>query len=68
VKHRATPKFWQFYAQLPQEIQRLAQTSFGFGLVITASMTESSLDAADNGSSSCLAARHFMHGAISMVK
>jgi hypothetical protein len=89
VRHRANPKFWQFYTQLPEEIQRLAdekydllkadprlhpstskrlagcgqfvsasiivpplsrmaQTSFGFGLVITASMTESLLDAADD--------------------
>ena len=24
MRHRASPKFWQFYAQLPAEIQRLA--------------------------------------------
>jgi hypothetical protein len=29
VKHRANPKFWQFYAQLPEEIQRLADENYG---------------------------------------
>jgi hypothetical protein len=28
VKHRANPKFWQFYSQLPHEIQRLADEKY----------------------------------------
>jgi hypothetical protein len=28
VKHRANPKFWQFYKQLPREIQTLADKNF----------------------------------------
>jgi hypothetical protein len=28
VKHRANPKFWQFYEQLPREIQELADKNF----------------------------------------
>jgi hypothetical protein len=28
VRHRANPKFWQFYDQLPQEIQRLADENY----------------------------------------
>jgi hypothetical protein len=28
VTHRANPKFWQFYAQLPEEIQRLADENY----------------------------------------
>ena len=28
MKHRTNPKFWQFYAQLPGEIQRLADENF----------------------------------------
>jgi hypothetical protein len=28
VKHRANPKFWQFYARLPEEIQRLADENY----------------------------------------
>jgi hypothetical protein len=28
VKHRANPKFWQFYEQLPREIQALADKNF----------------------------------------
>jgi hypothetical protein len=28
VKHRANPKFWQFYVQLPDEIQRLADENY----------------------------------------
>ena len=28
MKHRTNPKFWQFYAQLPAEIQRLADENY----------------------------------------
>jgi hypothetical protein len=28
VKDRANPKFWQFYAQLPEEIQRLVDENY----------------------------------------
>ena len=28
VKHRTNPRFWQFYAQLPEEIQRLADENY----------------------------------------
>ncbi|MEN9574322.1 MAG: hypothetical protein RL514_2177 [Verrucomicrobiota bacterium] len=28
MKHRATLKFWKFYAQLPKEIQKLADGNF----------------------------------------
>jgi hypothetical protein len=28
VNHRANPKFWQFYAQVPEEIQRLAGENY----------------------------------------
>jgi hypothetical protein len=28
VRHRASPKFWQFYAQLPESIQRLADKHY----------------------------------------
>jgi hypothetical protein len=28
VRHRATPKFWQFYKRLPSEIQKQADQSF----------------------------------------
>jgi hypothetical protein len=28
VRHRATPKFWQFYAELPEAIQRLADQNY----------------------------------------
>ena len=28
MRHRANPKFWQFYAELPEEIQRLADEKF----------------------------------------
>jgi hypothetical protein len=29
VRHRANPKFWQFYNQLPKKIQRLADKKYG---------------------------------------
>lgn len=29
MKHRATPKFWRFYEQLPKQIQELADANFG---------------------------------------
>jgi mRNA-degrading endonuclease RelE of RelBE toxin-antitoxin system len=28
VKHRANPKFWQFYAALPENIQQLADENY----------------------------------------
>jgi hypothetical protein len=28
VNHRANPKFWRFYALLPEEIQRLADENY----------------------------------------
>jgi len=28
VKHRANPKFWKFYEQLPKEIQKLADANY----------------------------------------
>ncbi len=28
VRHRANPKFWQFYAVLPENIQRLADENY----------------------------------------
>ena len=28
MRHRATPKFWQFYARLSEEIQRLADANY----------------------------------------
>jgi len=28
MKHRANPKFWQFYAALPENIQRLADENY----------------------------------------
>ncbi len=28
MRHRANPKFWQLYAQLPKEIQRLADDNY----------------------------------------
>jgi hypothetical protein len=28
VKHRANPKFWRFYEQLPQEVRKLADANF----------------------------------------
>jgi hypothetical protein len=28
VRHRANPKFWRFYRQLPSEIQKLANENF----------------------------------------
>jgi hypothetical protein len=28
VKHRASPKFWRFYAELPTEIQELADKNY----------------------------------------
>ena len=28
MKHRANPKFWRFYAQLPEEIQRLGDQNY----------------------------------------
>ena len=28
MRHRANPKFWQFHAQLPEEIQRLADDNY----------------------------------------
>ena len=28
MKHRANPKFWQFYTQLPTDIQRLADENY----------------------------------------
>ena len=28
MKHRASPKFWKFYEQLPAEIQQLADENF----------------------------------------
>lgn len=28
MTHRANPKFWHFYAQLPEEIQRLADENY----------------------------------------
>ena len=28
MKHRASPKFWKFYAQLPEQIQKLADENF----------------------------------------
>jgi hypothetical protein len=28
VRHRATPRFWQSYGQLPEEVQRLADRSY----------------------------------------
>jgi hypothetical protein len=28
VKHRASPKFWQFYNQLPPEVRKLADANY----------------------------------------
>ena len=28
MRHRANPKFWRYYGQLPEEIQRLAKKNF----------------------------------------
>jgi mRNA-degrading endonuclease RelE of RelBE toxin-antitoxin system len=28
VRHRATPKFWQHFSELPQEVQSLAKANF----------------------------------------
>jgi hypothetical protein len=28
VRHRANPKFWKFYEQLPEEIQKLSDANF----------------------------------------
>jgi hypothetical protein len=28
VRHRANPKFWKFYEQLPNEIQKLADANY----------------------------------------
>ena len=28
MRHRANPKFWQFYRELPDEIQRLADENY----------------------------------------
>jgi hypothetical protein len=28
VKHRATPEFWEMYAELPKKIQQLADKNF----------------------------------------
>jgi hypothetical protein len=28
VRHRTTPKFWQAYEQLPEDVQRLADENF----------------------------------------
>ena len=28
MRHRATPRFWQYYRQLPEEIQRLADRCY----------------------------------------
>ncbi len=28
MRHRASPKFWRFYEQLPAEVQRLAEAHF----------------------------------------
>ena len=28
MRHRANPKFWRFYEQLPAEVQKLANTGF----------------------------------------
>ena len=28
MKHRANPRFWRFYEQLPAEVQKLANTHF----------------------------------------
>ena len=28
MRHRANPKFWKFYEQLPQEIQELADANY----------------------------------------
>jgi len=28
VKHRASPKFWQFYSELPEAVRRLADGNY----------------------------------------